>query len=51
MVIAAYVRLLFDYHDWARDRVLAAVTALTPERNVRAFVNTFDAPYFRTLPS
>jgi uncharacterized damage-inducible protein DinB len=32
---------LLDYHYWARDRVLAAVEALTPEQYTRDLGNSF----------
>ena len=35
------VRVLIDYHYWARDRVLDAVEALTPEQLTRDMGNSF----------
>lgn len=37
----AYVDRLLDYHYWARDRVLAAVDALTPEQYARPMGSSF----------
>lgn len=37
------LRLLLDYHYWARDRVLAAVDALTPEQFTRDLGNSFPS--------
>lgn len=35
------LRVLIDYHYWARDRMLAAVEPLTPEQFVRDMGNSF----------
>jgi uncharacterized damage-inducible protein DinB len=35
------IELLFDYHYWARDRLLAAVDALSPEQFVRDLGSSF----------
>jgi uncharacterized damage-inducible protein DinB len=35
------LRTLLDYHYWARDRLLAAVEALTPEQFTRDLGNSF----------
>jgi len=35
--------LLLDYHYWARDRVLDAVEALTPEQLTRDMGNSFKS--------
>lgn len=35
------LRTLLDYHYWARDRLLAAVEALTPEQFTRDMGNSF----------
>jgi len=37
------VRVLIDYHYWARDRVLEAVDALTPEQLTRDMGNSFKS--------
>jgi uncharacterized damage-inducible protein DinB len=37
----AYLRLLLDYHYWARDRVLDAAAALTPEQYTRDLGSSF----------
>ena len=37
------VRVLIDYHYWARDRVLDAVEALTPEQLTRDMGNSFKS--------
>ena len=34
---------LFDFHYWARDRVLAAVELLTPEQYTRSLGNSFTS--------
>lgn len=36
-------RQLLDYHVWARERALAAVTALTPEQFVQDLGNSFGS--------
>lgn len=36
-----YLRLLVDFHYWARDRVFRAVEALTPEQYERPMGNSF----------
>lgn len=38
-----YLLVLIDFHYWARDRVLAAVDALTPEQYVRPMGNSFSS--------
>jgi uncharacterized damage-inducible protein DinB len=38
-----YLRLLLDFHDWARDRVLEAVEALSPEQYERPLGNSFPS--------
>jgi uncharacterized damage-inducible protein DinB len=38
---SADLRLLVDYHYWARDRVLDAVAALTPEQYSRDLASSF----------
>lgn len=38
-----YLRVLLDYHYWARDRVLAAVFALTSEQYERDLGNSFPS--------
>jgi uncharacterized damage-inducible protein DinB len=38
-----YLLLLIDFHYWARDRVLAAVDALTPEQYERPMGNSFSS--------
>jgi uncharacterized damage-inducible protein DinB len=35
--------LLIDYNYWARDRVLDAVTTITPEQFVRPMGNSFSS--------
>ena len=35
------LRVLVDYHYWARDRLLQAVDALTPEQFTRDMGNSF----------
>ncbi len=37
----SYLRLLLDYHYWARDRLLDAVSALTPEQFTRDLGGSF----------
>ena len=37
----AHLRLLVDYHYWARDRLLDAVTPLTPEQYSRDLASSF----------
>jgi len=37
------LRLLIDYHYWARDRVLEAVAAITPEQFTRPMGNSFSS--------
>jgi uncharacterized damage-inducible protein DinB len=37
------VELLLDYHYWARDRVLAAAEALTPDQFTRDLGNSFSS--------
>ena len=37
----AYLRLLLDYHYWARDRLLAALDPLTPEQFTRDLGSSF----------
>ena len=37
------LRLLIDYHYWARDRVLDAVSAITPEQFIRPMGNSFNS--------
>jgi uncharacterized damage-inducible protein DinB len=37
------LRLLIDYHYWARDRVLEAVATITPEQFVRPLGNSFSS--------
>jgi uncharacterized damage-inducible protein DinB len=39
----ADLRLLLDYHYWARDRLLDAVEALTPEQFTRDMGNSFKS--------
>ena len=36
-------RLLIDYHYWARDRVLDAVAAITPEQFLRPMGRSFTS--------
>ena len=36
------LRLLIDYHYWARDRVLDAVSAITREQFIRPMGNSFN---------
>jgi uncharacterized damage-inducible protein DinB len=36
-------RLLVEYHYWARDRLLTAVEALTPEQYMRALGSSFPS--------
>ncbi len=38
-----YLRLLLDFHYWARDRVLEAAGALTPEQYARPMGNSFSS--------
>ena len=37
----SYLRLLLDYHYWARDRLLEAVSLLTPEQFTRDLGSSF----------
>jgi uncharacterized damage-inducible protein DinB len=37
------LRTMLDYHYWARDRMLAAVAALTPEQYTRSLGNSFTS--------
>ena len=37
------LRLLIDYHYWARDRVLAAISAITSEQFTRPMGNSFSS--------
>ena len=37
------LRLLIDYHYWARDRVLDAVSAITSEQFIRPLGNSFNS--------
>jgi uncharacterized damage-inducible protein DinB len=37
------LRLLIDYNYWARDRVLEAVAAITPEQFIRPMGNSFNS--------
>jgi uncharacterized damage-inducible protein DinB len=37
------LRLLIDYHYWARDRVLDAVAAITPTQFIRPMGNSFSS--------
>lgn len=37
------LRLLIDYHYWARDRVLDAVSAIKPEQFTRPMGNSFNS--------
>jgi uncharacterized damage-inducible protein DinB len=37
------LRLLVDYNDWARDRILDAVYALTPEQFSQPLGNSFSS--------
>ena len=37
------LRLLVDYHYWARDRMLEAVAALTPEQYTKDLGNSFGS--------
>lgn len=37
------LRLLVDYHYWARDRVLQAVATITPEQFLRPMGNSFSS--------
>jgi uncharacterized damage-inducible protein DinB len=37
------LRLLIDYHYWARDRVLDATKAITPEQFIRPMRNSFGS--------
>lgn len=37
------LRLLIDYHYWARDRVLDAVAAITPEQFLRPMGSSFTS--------
>ena len=37
------LRLLIDYHYWARDRVLGALNAITPEQFPRPMGNSFSS--------
>lgn len=39
----AYLQLLLDYHYWARDRMLAAVAALTKDEYERDLGNSFPS--------
>lgn len=43
MITHAYALTLLDYHYWARDRVLVAVDALTPEQYARAIPSSFPS--------
>ena len=38
-----YVALLVDFHYWSRDRMLAAVDALTPAQYVQPMGNSFSS--------
>jgi uncharacterized damage-inducible protein DinB len=38
-----YLRLLLGFHYWARDRVMAAVEALTPEQYARPLGSSFSS--------
>jgi uncharacterized damage-inducible protein DinB len=40
---ASYLRLLIDYHYWARHRLLEAVTELTPEQYTRDLGSSFKS--------
>jgi uncharacterized damage-inducible protein DinB len=40
---ADYLHTLLNYHYWARDRALAAVSALTPEQYTRDMGNSFPS--------
>ena len=50
------VRTLIDYHYWARDRMLEALDALTPEQYTRPMGNSFPSirdtavHIFKTIP-
>jgi uncharacterized damage-inducible protein DinB len=37
------LRVLYDYHYWARDRTLTAVEAIAPEQFTRAMGNSFSS--------
>ena len=37
------LRELLDYHYWARDRLLSAVAALSPEEFTRNLVSSFPS--------
>jgi uncharacterized damage-inducible protein DinB len=39
----ADLRVLLDYHYWARDRMLAAVETLTPEQYLKDLGNSFKS--------
>ncbi len=39
----AYLRLLVDFHYWARDRALAAAAMLTPEQYARELGSSFPS--------
>jgi uncharacterized damage-inducible protein DinB len=39
----AYLKLLLDYHYWARDRMLAAVAALSHQQYARNLGNSFPS--------
>lgn len=43
MVSPSYLVLLLDFHYWARDRVLDAVAALTPEQYARDLGSSFKS--------
>jgi uncharacterized damage-inducible protein DinB len=40
---AEYLRLLIDFHYWARDRALDAAARLTPERFMRDLGGSFKS--------
>ena len=42
-MISDDLRLLIDYHYWARDRLLDAVAALTPEQFVQPLGSSFSS--------
>ncbi len=39
----AYLQVLLDFHYWARDRMLAAVAALTPQQYEQPMGNSFSS--------
>jgi len=39
----SYLRLLLDYHYWARDRILEAAAALTPDQYARDLGSSFKS--------